>query len=240
MQPARFELTGKPGSVVREVMEIGNDSAGPTELAVRTSDWILKPDGGVDFRADTLSPDSCRPWVRLERYRLKIAGKSKRRYRFEVHVPADAPTGLCRFAMLIESVGNAATVAPSGNINMPIQGRVGIIVYLRVGDAKPKLVYEGMRIETVNGKPTPVVSLRNDGNAQGRPEGVLSGTDAKGEPVDLTVATLPVLPGEKRTIPVWLTDAGARKPQAIAYPLKLTGRIEWEGGGQDIETTLAP
>lgn len=239
VQPARFELQAKPGEVVRDVLEIGNDGQAPAEFGMRTADWDLKADGGVVFRTDTLSADSCRPWVRLERYTLKVAGKAKRRFRFEVHVPQDALTGLCRFAMLVEAVKDATNVSPSDNISMPIQGRVGIIVYVRVGDARPRIVFEGVRVDMVNGSPTPVVVLRNEGNAHGRPEGVLVGTDAQGAPVDFTVASLPILPGESRVIPVWPSESAGKKSPAIAYPLKLTGRVEWEGGGHDIDTTLA-
>src|SRR6185436_4754884 len=94
--PARFELKAKPGQKVADVLEIGNDESTPQEYRLRTADWSLRPDGAVDFRPDTLAPGSCRPWVAIERRTLKLSGKSKRRYRFEVQVPPDAPPGLCR------------------------------------------------------------------------------------------------------------------------------------------------
>ena len=110
--PARFELKAKPGEKIAEVLEIGNDESIPQEYRIRTADWSLRPDGAVDFRPDTLAPGSCRPWVAIERQTLKLSAKAKRRYRFEVQVPADAPDGLCRFALLIESAEDAGSVAP--------------------------------------------------------------------------------------------------------------------------------
>lgn len=236
--PARFELKAKPGDKLAEVMEIGNDEAAAQEYRIRTADWSLRPDGAVDFRTDTLAPGSCRPWVAIERHQVKLSGKSKRRYRFEVQVPKDAPEGLCRFALLIESAEDASTVAPQGSIQLPIQGRIGIIVYVRVGNVAPDLKLERLDIASVNGKPTPVAYFRNTGRAHGRPEGTLTGTDAKGKSFDFTVAPLPILPGETRVVPIWPQDEPDGKPAAVAYPVRLRGTVEWEGGKQPVDASL--
>lgn len=236
--PARFELRGAPGAKLAEVLEIGNDEPAPADYRIRTADWSLRPDGGVDFRTDTLDPDSCRPWVRLERYTLKLSSKAKRRYRFEVHIPPDAKDGLCRFAVVIEP-GESALVAPVGAIQLPVQGRIGIIVYVRVGDVKPKLSLERLAVASVNGRDTPVAYFRNEGNAHGRPEGVLSGTDATGKSFDFTVAPLPVLPGELRAIPIWPQDDPDGKPPRVSWPVRIKGSVEWEGGRQAVDTSLA-
>lgn len=236
--PARFELKAKPGDKLAEVMEIGNDETGAQEYRIRTADWTLRPDGAVDFRTDTLAPDSCRTWVAIERHLVKLSGKSKRRYRFEVQVPKDAPEGLCRFALLIESADDASTVAPQGSIQLPIQGRIGIIVYVRVGNVVPDLKLERLDLATVNGKPTPIAYFRNSGRAHGRPEGTLTGTDAKGRSIDFTVAPLPILPGETRAVPIWPQDEADGKPAVVAFPVRLRGTVEWEGGKQPVDASL--
>jgi len=234
--PARFELTTRPGNIVKEVLEIGNDDIKGADYAVKTADWMLKEDAGVDFNTDALAADSCRPWVRLERLNIRVPGKGKRRYRFEVHVPADAKPGLCRFAIMLEAM-DAGVPAQIGNIQLPILGRIGVIVYLRVGDAKPILSLEGIQTRIVNGRPTPVALFRNTGNAHGRPEGMLSGVDAKGNSLDFSVSPLPVLPGELRAVPIWIQGEAA-KTGALNFPLKLSGVIEWEGGKAKVESTL--
>lgn len=234
--PARFELTTRPGNVVREVLEIGNDDIKGADYSVRTADWSLKPDAGVDFDTDNLAAGSCRPWVRLERRDIKVAGKGKRRFRFEVHVPPDAPSGLCRFAIMLEAI-DANVPAVMGNIQLPIQGRIGVIVYLRIGDAKPVMTLQNVEVHSVNGRLTPVGIFKNTGNAHARPEGMLSGVDAKGATVDLSVSPLPVLPGETRAVPLWLQGEAA-KTGVIQFPLKLSGTIEWEGGKAKVESTL--
>jgi fimbrial chaperone protein len=236
--PARFELKAKPGQKISEVMEIGNDGAAPQEYRLRTADWTLRPDGAVDFIADTLSAGSCRPWVAIERHTLKLGAQSKRRFRFEVQVPADAKPVLCRFAILIEASDSQNSVTPGGSISMPIQGRIGIIVYVRVGDIVPELKLERLELLQVNGRPTPVAWIRNTGLAHGRPEGTIAGTDAKGKSMDFTVSPLPILPGELRPIPMWPPDEANGKPPELAFPIKLKGTVEWEGGKQPIDTTL--
>ncbi len=236
--PARFELKAKAGEKLAEVLEIGNDESQPADFRVRTADWTLRADGGVDFRTDTLDPESCRPWVKVERHTVRVAGKGKRRYRFEVEVPADARDGLCRFALLIEPAGDLALVAPASGIQLPIQGRLGVIVYVRVGNAAPKLALDGFELRDVGGRLTPFALFRNTGNAHGRPEGILSGSDPSGRGLDFTVAPLPILPGERRAIPVWPQDDPDGKPAKISKPLRLKGTIEWEGGKQSVETVL--
>jgi fimbrial chaperone protein len=238
--PARFELKAKPGDKLAEVLEIGNDEVGAQEYRIRTADWDLRPDGAVDFRADKLDADSCRPWVAIERHLVKLSGKSKRRYRFEVQVPKDAPERLCRFALLIESADDARAVAPQGGIQLPIQGRIGIIVYVRVGNVAPDLKLERLDLVNVNGKPTPVAYFRNNGRAHGRPEGTLTGTDANGKQFDFTVAPSPILPGEVRAVPIWPQDEPDGKPAVVAFPVRLRGTVEWEGGKQPVDATLGP
>jgi hypothetical protein len=236
--PARFELSAKPGQTLQNILEIGNDEAAPVEFRLRTSDWKLRDDAGVEFQVDTLAPDSCRPWVKIERYTIKLGGKAKRRFRFEVQVPADAPPGLCRFALLVESAQDAGTVSPLESIKVPLQGRIGVIVYVRVGDAKPDLVFERIESRSLNGRMTPVAIFTNKGNAHGRPEGLLFGSDAKGTQIDFTVAPLPILPGETRGVPVWPQEATGDPLAALVPPYKLKGVIEWEGGRREIDTIV--
>lgn len=233
--PARHELQAKPGQVVREILEIGNDSAAQAEYRVRTADWKLRPDGGVEFVTDTLLPDSCRSWVRIERHQVKVAGKSKRRYRFEVHVPADAAPGLCRFAVLIEAADDALTISPLENIRIPVQGRLGVIVYLRVGDVRPELAFERLELRDQGGAPMPYAVFTNTGKAHGRPEGYLSGSDATGKRYEFLVSPFPILPGETRGVAIAPQAESAATVPRLVPPVRLKGTIEWDGGKKEID-----
>jgi len=238
--PARFELVGKPGQVSRQVLDIGNDNAIGEEFSIKTADWLLTRTGGVEFETEKLAKDSCRPWVQLERLSVKLAPRGKRRFRFEVHVPADAQPQECRFALLIESAAEVAPTVTAGGLRFPIAGRIGVIVYLRIGDVAPQLKIEAVRLDRVNGMLTPVIDVHNTGNAHGRLEGVLEGTSPSGKRMEFSLSSFPILPGEKRTIVVTANDTEAGKKPEWQPPLKLKGDIEWRGGKWPVDVELMP
>ena len=126
VSPPRFELNAKPGKTSRSVIEVSNRSSAPAKFLIHTADWTLGADFGVSFH-DDLQAGSCRPWVALERPEVVVPGGGTLRYRFEVTVPADAPAGECRFAVMIE--GDQPSVARSSGLNVPVTGRIGVIVY---------------------------------------------------------------------------------------------------------------
>ncbi len=236
--PARFELKAKPGQVLRSVLEIGNDDAQADEYSVQTADWSLDPRGGVAFQIDQLQPGSCRPWVRIERHRIALAPKSTRRYRFEVHVPADAPSGECRFALMLQSTRETLPQIRAGDLAVPVQGRLGVIVYVAVGEGRPELRIEGMQLDKLNDRITPTLAARNLGTVHARIEGVLDGVDANGKRVEFIVSTLPVLAGELRRIPIWPADDANGKPVMWSAPLRLRGTVEWPGGKYTVDQIL--
>ncbi len=239
VSPPRFELKTKPGSVLREVLEIGNDAAVPDEFAVSTADWRLNAQGGVEFQ-DPLQPGSCRPWVRIERHKVPMQPHGVRKYRFEVHVPADAPAQECRFAIIIQKASDDLPEVTAGNIQFPLQGRIGVIVYIAVGEVSPRLELKDVGLKDFNGRLTPAATFLNSGSSHGRPEGILEGRDAAGKSYEFVVSPFPILPGETRSVALWAQEAADKKTPQIAYPLRLRGTIEWDGGRQAIDSIVAP
>jgi hypothetical protein len=63
---------------------------------------------------------------------------------------------------------------------MPVTGRIGVIVYVTVGDGAPDLEVLGPKVATLNGQQLPALRVHNGGSAHGRMSGYLTGTDAKG------------------------------------------------------------
>src|SRR5450631_2147403 len=177
VSPPRFELSSQPGKTLRSVIEVSNRSTAPSRYLVHTADWSFAPDFTVNFH-DDLQPDSCRPWVAIERPEVVVPGGGTLRYRFEVNVPAGADAGECRFAVMIE--GAEPSIARSQGLDMPVTGRIGVIVYLTVGDGAPLLEVLGPKISTLNGRQIPTLRVHNSGTAHGRMTGFLTGTDAKG------------------------------------------------------------
>ncbi len=239
VSPPRFELKGKPGDKVREVVQIGNAGNDIGEYVLRTADWDINKEGGIIIHPEALQAGSCRPWVRIERRRLKLPPEGRKNYRVEVHIPPDASTGECRFALLIAPPPEADTFAEMGDIRFPIAGQIAVVVYVGVGDAKPDLQFQEVRLQAVNGQPTPVAIFHNAGNAHCRPEGLLEAEDATGQLLDLVVSPSPILPGKTRAIPLWPADfVDPEKPVEYVMPLKLKGPIEWDGGSINIDTVL--
>lgn len=223
VSPARFELNSASGSTVRQVFELTNKSDAPGKFRIRTADFSLAADYGVNFQ-DDLQPGSCRPWVALERPEAVLPPGGTMRYRFEVQVPHDAPAGECRFAILIESE-NPVT-AHAGPVALPIAGRLGLIVYLIVGDAKPQIEVFGPAVIDLNGQKVPALRVHNSGNAHARMSGFLSGTDAKGTKYDFNPSTLPILPGEARQVILMPSTAGNDHP-TLSFPVRVKGNLEW-------------
>ena len=237
VSPARFELKAKPGEKLSQVIEIGNDAVVPDEYLVATADWKLNAQGGVEY-FEPLQPASCRPWVRIERPKISMGPRALRKFRFEIHVPADAGPQECRFALLVEKAPDNLPQVTAGTIQFPLQGRIGVIVYVSVGDVKPQLELRGVSRVQMNGNPTLVATFLNTGNAHGRPEGFLEGTDAGGKKLEFTVSPFPILPGETRGVAIWPQEEAGGKTPAIAYPLRLRGNIEWAGGKQPVDVTI--
>jgi len=223
VSPPRFELSGKSGGTVRQVFELTNRSGAAARFRIHTADFTLGADYGVTFH-DELQADSCRPWVAIERPLVSLPAGSTVRYRFEVQVPKDAPAGECRFAIMVEA--DEPSLARAGQVQLPIVGRIGVIVYVIVGDAAPKIEVFGPEVVSLNGQQVPALRVHNAGNAHTRMSGFLSGVDAEGKKYDFTPMELPILPDEVRE--VFLTPSINGNPSpTLTFPVTVQGTLEW-------------
>ncbi len=235
ISPPRFELQVKPGQTQRQVIDIQHVGVEAGRFRVYTNDWTLLADGSVVF-SDALAPDSGRPWVALERRELSVEPNARYRYRFEITAPTDAAVRECRFAIMVEGV-DPARVAQA-NLNIPVGGRIAVIVYAAIGGAAPRLEVTAHHVAQVNGRALPVLEVRNTGNAHGRMEGFLNGTDAAGQDFELSPSDLPILPGATRTVPI-VPVTEERKPlPPIQYPFKVKGTLEWGAQRVPLEHTF--
>ena len=237
--PPRFELQLKPGERSRQVLELTNASPTTGSYIIKTADWRLAPDNSVTF-FDDLQPQSCRPWVAIERRELNIPGGRPYRFRFEINVPADAQAGECRFAILLE--GQEQISQTVGGPPIPFSARLGVVVYVAIGDATPNLSVVGRRVQSVNGQLIPILDIRNTGLAHGRIGGFLTGTDAKNTVLEFSPSNMPILPGETRAVA--LTAARPGDPETavqVQFPVVIKGKIEWgKGQTETIEQRFAP
>jgi hypothetical protein len=236
ISPPRFEMKIQPGQRVREVLEIQHVGQQKGGYRIYTNDWTFGADNAVSF-AEELAPDSCRPWVAIERRELTLESGARYRYRFEIQPPADTPPRECRFAIMVEGLDPARV---QGAVSFPVGGRIGVIVYAAVGDAKPDLSLTASRVETVQGQPTAMLEVRNSGTAHGRLQGFVNATDADGKTFELAPADLPILPGETRRIALApVAEDGKPVPQP-RFPLTVKGSLEWGANRLPLDLKLAP
>jgi len=223
VSPPRFELAAKPGQTLRQVFELSNRSVSTAPFLFHTADWTLTPDFGVTFM-DDLQPGSCRPWVALERPEATLSAGATLRYRFEVSVPTGTPAGECQFGVLVE--GKEPAIARSNGLQLPIAGRIGVIVYVTVGDAAPRLEILGPKTVSLNGQLLPTLRVRNAGTAHARLSGFLAGTDATGARYDFNPSDFPILPGQETD--VYLTPSTASNDHpTLTFPVTVRGTLEW-------------
>jgi hypothetical protein len=235
ISPPRVETAAKPGQNTRQVLEVSQVGPSPGRFRVYTSDWTLNASGGVDF-SEELKPGSCRPWVALEKRDLTVPGNSKVRFRFEISPPADAPSSECRFAIMFEGL-DTSTVSPGG-LSFPVSGRIGVIVYAGMPGNAMQLQVVNQSVSKDASK-QPILQVSNTGTAHGRVTGLLTGVDAKGTKLEFTPSTLPVMPGETRTISLGANVEGSTAPvSAIQYPVTIKGALEWGGKRVPYEHTF--
>jgi hypothetical protein len=229
VSPPRFEVNVEAGQTQRSVLEIAHAGAAPGNYRIYTADWTMSPSGELTF-SDALAPGSCRPWVAIERRLVTIASAAKLRYRFEVSPPAGTEPTECRFALMIESVEESAG---AGAANFPMSGRIGVIVYARVGGVSPELRIESPLTARIDGRDVPALRVTNVGRATGRFVGFLSGRDASGRFIDLAPDAIPVLPGMTRVIGLMpvppLDRPNDAPPRVEAWPLAVKGTLEIGG-----------
>ncbi|QCB47795.1 hypothetical protein [Hydrogenophaga sp. PAMC20947] len=236
VSPPRFEVQVQPGEPLRQVLELQHVGNQPGQYRFYTSDWTLGPDNAVTF-SNELAPDSCRPWVAIERRDLTLAGGAAYRYRFEITPPPGTPPRECRFALMIEGLDPARI---TGDISFPVSGRIGVIVYAAVGGAKPELTLTGQQVVTLKGQPTATLNVRNTGNATGRLDGFVNATDASGKTVELAPADMPILPGESRRIELNPVVEQDKAPPTMLFPITVSGQLEWADQRMPIDHRFAP
>jgi fimbrial chaperone protein len=236
VSPPRLELHAKPGDTVRQTISINNLGNDPGRYLTKTADWELGAAGEAVMQEGAPKKGSCRPWVKLERHEIGVAPGDTRDYRFEVQVPENARNGECRFALLVSS--DAGTVTPSGGnfISIPIVGRLAVIVYVTIGDAKPDMKLEHITMQKVNRKLLPVASFRNSGDAHGRVSGHLEALDANNHKVDLVADESVILPNSARDITLtpmdWSSGEGKTPTFDLAPPMHVRGTLQFLGGGE--------
>ena len=237
MTPSRFELHSESGKTIRRSLDIYNLGARPATYRVRTVDWDYSDDGNISF-SDELQENSCRPWIRIEQHEVEImpTAQAPRNFRFEIHIPDDAPKYECRFALMIEGKDNelVTQLGKAKNIALPINGRIAVIVYLGVDGVKPDLAINKIFIENDKSNGLPAIEVENLGDAHGRLESDLTAKTAQGKKLQLAVASSPILASQKRALLLKPVENVA----SVDYPLTIKGNLYSDNHTFRIDTVL--
>lgn len=241
LSPSRVELDAKSAERVGRSLDVYNVGDTATAVSVRTLDWTYSETGNITY-LDALQPGSCRPWVTLERKSLTVAPRSKSAFRIQVDVPADAPRSECRLMLAVEGIEPAyqAAIEKGGmSLNLPVNGRIAVAVYVMVNGAQPKLTMGQIAIKEVNGHKTAVLNVTNDGDAHGRLEGSLDAKDATGAAFEMIPETTPIMPGQTRALPLSVkADSVPKGMTAPKFPVHISGTLDWERGAFKIDAEL--
>jgi hypothetical protein len=130
----------------------------------------------VTFHEQPL-PDSCRPWVAIERPEVSLPGGGTIRYRFEVQVPKDAPMASVALASSSRVTSRLRKAARCG-CRSP--GASASSSTSRSATAANIQIF-GPDVVTLNGRKIPALRVLNDGNVHARVSGFLTGKDASGK-----------------------------------------------------------
>lgn len=231
--PPRFEIQAKAGVSTRQVFEIQHVGQLKGGYRIYTNDWTFQPDNSVSF-SDALAPDSCRPWVAIERRELTLEAGARYRFRFEITPPPGTPPRECRFAIMVEGIDPAKS-------SVDVGGRIGVIVYAAIGGAAPVLEITATRtVKTADGKLVAMLDVRNSGNAHGRLEGFVNGTDAGGQRLELTPSDVPIMPGETRGVSLSPVGEEDKPAPDVRFPLAVKGTLEWGKNRLPLDASFAP
>ncbi len=232
VSPPRFVVQAQAGQALRQVVEIQHVGRSTGRYRVYTMDWSLDAQHAVQF-SDALVPGSCRPWVALERRTLALQPGTRMPFRFEVTPPPGTVAQECRFALMIEG---EEPIRAGGATQLPVSGRIGVIVYVQVGAVKAQVQILSHKSVQQDGATVAHLEVRNVGLAHGRLEGVLAATDALGQQLELAPADLPVLPGVTRWVPLNIIGEQGRVIPTVRLPLRVKGSLE--AAGQSIPLQL--
>lgn len=132
ISPARLEISGKPGEVVSDTIELYNDESSPRTYFISTQNFIA--DGETGAPNFTGNSEGIATWIQTNSS-VTVVPKERKLVGFSITIPQDAPPG-GHFGAIFFSSSPADT---SGQ--MMIGGKVGALVLLTVaGDVKEDAV----------------------------------------------------------------------------------------------------
>ena len=162
----------KPGAVIKDVVNIKNDSDQTVTVVVYPVDAINAVDGGYAPNADDVPVVDLGKWIKLEKTELTILPKASKNVNFIITVPAKPAVGDHAATILVRRKDSSPNgrnlkglnVAPS----IKVVVRMGARVYLNVeGQVKKSFAFKNIKLDTgSSGKARFQFEVENDGNSR--------------------------------------------------------------------------
>ena len=173
ISPPKFELDGNPGSIIKQVIKLFNETEEAKVFYPSLQDFVARGEAGEPGLVEK-SEFGLSEWVKIDTGPIFLSGKERKEIGFVVEVPENAEPGGHYAAILF------STQPPEkmqGATPIAIAGKVGSLVLLKVGG---EILESGKLVEfdTKDGKSffthLPIdfyVRFENLGNVHLKPQG---------------------------------------------------------------------
>jgi len=214
--PSRVEMDGlRPGETRTVPIYVSASGSGEGRLRFRAAlaDWDLTPEGEMRFYAPYTLEHSGSDWIEFSPSNGEIRPGEQSVVRLTVRVPLGAEPGERR-AILLLSTEPLPTAGNGPTFNVLF--RVGVVVYLRVGElgSQPEIVSYSTSVQ--GDKKTLIVELQNSGRRTTRPQFFLFLNEERD--AYMIVEKLPLLAGRRSRYQFELPFDTARVRCLIAFP----------------------
>jgi hypothetical protein len=227
ISPLTVEVQANRGQA-NGVITVGNSSTEAFRARVYAEPFTYDPDAG--FKTLESSPTDLRPYLQFSPAELVVPPGVDRRVRFAVRFPPSLPDGEYRAIIFTQNLQEITST--SGGNKIGITARIGVTIYVRIGDLKPNLSVESTSFNTQQKQIQLLV--RNTGKASVGPK-----VDWILKQGDKTIKTGKVdpswiMPESSRNLT--LLSFGKDQPALAPGTYQLQGKVLWGSG--DRPTTL--
>jgi hypothetical protein len=211
ISPLNFELNGKPGDNISNIVRVYNDLDAEITVNMEVQDFGAAGEQGQVLlkSAEDSGAYSLAKWVTLTPKTFTLAPRSSQVVEFAVKVPVSGEPG-GHYASILASVSGSATAG-----GVAVSQKVGSLLLLNVaGDVSEKLSLLNFNADsnfTEYGPEKLIARFRNDGTVHLKPRGFVTIKNMFGSEVaKLDLPQLNVLPQSVREIDVPLKDSGSK------------------------------
>ncbi len=236
VNPIRVEHQVKAGANETNVIQIRNEGAEPTRIAVHAEDWTMDRKGNVSFSPAGGDPCSCANWIQLNPTDFRLDPGQARQIRYSLSVPADAKDGGYRAA--IELNGIPTLQEGTAKKRMTLNGRIVVMAYATVGSPEIRAQFQDFQVTTANKAISFKLTLANQGDVHFRiKKSWISIKNSAGEEVcRVEVPDIPVLPGATRELEFKKEDVTLPKGTYLAEAVLDVGKEDFLGRKNSFST----